>query len=186
MNDRFVNNRILESVFRPQYRYGCAIAALTTVLNYLYSSRLGIITQEQIGRELNLEIRDIGTKIDPGNKEIMEWFCRFMKKRKLNGKVRVYTDNGTNKYFEALKLVVDSPHKILMYHLENHYNIVCGFYDSPTTPTDAYSNDSNAEGWLIFADSNNDPIWCRSWNDVLKSFKRWRSHCLLLFESQMG
>ena len=56
MKDRFVNNRVLESICRPQYRYGCAIAALTSVINYLYSAKLGVVTQEQIARELNLEI----------------------------------------------------------------------------------------------------------------------------------
>jgi hypothetical protein len=183
MKDRFVNNRVLESICRPQYRYGCAIAALTSVINYLYSAKLGVVTQEQIARELNLEIRDIGTKIDPGNKAVMEWFSRFVKQHKLHGKVRIFTDNRTRKDFAALNALVKSPNKILMYHLENHYNIASGLYESALKPEGAYSRKADTNRWLILADSNDNPVWSRSWNDVLKSFRSWKGNCLMLFES---
>jgi hypothetical protein len=183
MRNRFVNNEILACTCRPQYRYGCAIAALATVINYLYSSKLGIIKQEQIAEELGMEIQDIGTSIDPGNEDVMEWFARFVQQRKLHGRARIFLNRKKDEEYVALKRVVKSPDKILMYHLENHYNIVCGFYESATKPTDAYSGKADTEKWLILADQYDDPIWCRSWKDVLRSFRRWNSYCLILFEA---
>ena len=182
MNERFVNNDVLRYLCRPQYRYGCAIAALTSVVNYLYAGKLGVVTQERLAEELGLKILDIGTKIDPSNDDIMEWFDRFVRERKLRGRAKIFCDRRKRLDFSALRHRIVSPRSILIYHLENHYNIVCGYFGSATDPREAYSNGGNTETWLLLADHMGPPLWARSWQDVLKSFRR-HTHCLMLFES---
>ena len=133
-----------------------------------------------------MDIHDIGTSIDPENEDIMEWFRKFVKHRKLRGRARIFLDRKSDEDYAALKRAVRSPSKILMYHLVNHYNIVCGFYESATKPGHAYASKADTVGWLILSDSNDHPIWSRSWKDVVKSFRSWEEYCLMVFESRAG
>jgi hypothetical protein len=91
--DRYIDMRMLEYVSRPQYKYGCSIAALTAVINYLYAEQLGIKTSEELATALGWEIDDIGTKVKPNNDRVMHWFNYLLSEFGLKGSCSIYLKN---------------------------------------------------------------------------------------------
>ena len=97
--ERFVSNVILESISRPQYKYSCSLAALTAAINFLYSEKIGIQTQEMLAGKLGMDASEVGYNGGPDNEELLEWFGKFVKRVKLHGSCRCYLSKREVKDF---------------------------------------------------------------------------------------
>ena len=191
--ERYINQNILNCLSRPQQRWGCSLAAITCVINYLYSHVLGIQTQEGIAKVLGLSSHDPGS---PGNQELIDWFNQFTRKKRSGaaihgtGEIKFHADNiepfseVNEKVVRAIKNLVHSRRNILVYHLENHYNLVCGYFESAKEPTEAFSDDDPLlERWIVLGDHYPlcDPVSSTRWRDIRADFLEDNRHCFILF-----
>ena len=189
--DRFVNNDVLKSISRPQYRYSCSLTALSAVINYLFSRILGIQTQEQIANLLGLDARCIGYNKGPGNKQLMKWFNTFTSRTSQNAKCRIFMNkrevidwSRNEKMIRKFKETIKSKNRILIYHLDNHFNVVCGFFESALVPFEAFAKNTKLKRWILLADhwSGSKPIYSIRWRDIRNDFLKNREHCFIVFE----
>jgi len=188
--DRYVNNELLLNLSRPQHPEGCATASLTTALNYLFGTERGLTTQEDFAAALGLRNDDLGIPGGPGNEILLEWFRTYAGKRGLQAECGILLNGEDVKdalrndgIFDQLKAIIRGSDTALVYHLEHHYNIVCGFVEHAVKATEAYETAVPKQRWLILADPSfsRDPIWSISWQAVCDDFRRDRRHCILAF-----
>ena len=188
--DRYVNNGLLMHLSRPQHHEGCSIASLTTAVNYLFGAEHGLATQEEFTAAIGIPSNDLGIPGGPGNKVLLEWFRAYAGKKGLQAECGILLDgedvkdsSRNNGVFEELKAIIRGCDTVLVYHLERHYNIVCGFVEHALKPADAYAPPAPMQRWLILADAslNRDPIWSIPWQAMCDDFRRDRRHCLLAF-----
>ncbi len=194
-NERFVNNEILDCLVRPQYPHACSIAAMTGVLNYLYASQTGPISQEEVARHVGLSIGAMEEDQGPGNAILLEWFDSWVNVHGLAGECAIFAD-GTGAepqawdgpLFEELKAIVRSPDAILLHHLPGHYNLVCGFVEHASKPQFIDVPNAQRRRWIVMADSSSqrDPLWSRSWSAMRDEFLADSRPCLLLFTRERG
>lgn len=189
--DRFVNNLVLACVSRPQYSYSCSVTALTAVINFLFSSRIGIHTQEAIGRSLGMNSAEVGYGRAPGNQDIMQWFRTFARDKGLSVSCEIGFDRcsvedwATNEQtLDRFKRAVRSENQILVYHLDNHFNLVCGYFESARQPAASFGDDPFLERWVVLAEHDPDkgPVYSVRWRDIREDFLRDKKHCFMLFE----
>ncbi len=190
--DRFINNRIVECLSRPQYPYSCGLTALTCVVNYLWSQKLGIVTQESLADQLGFCAKTSGEE-SPGNQTILNWFETFRHANTLRGTGEIFLDrhsfpkSGTAAFEQTvaeLKKVIRSETAIMIYHADNHYNIPCGYFESAESPDEAYVENPYVNRWLVLAEhlDSEDPIRCVRMKDVRKTL-RDRDYGILLFRA---
>ena len=194
-HDRYVNNRILECLSRPQYVYSCGLTSLTCVVNFLWSHKLGIITQEVLARQLGFDAKRSGEE-SPGNRTILDWFRKFRAIYHLSGTEDMLLDResfpalnsvGYEKMVVNVKRTVRSKDTILIHHTANHYNIVCGYFEAAEKPDEAYKKDVFVKRWLLLAehyDGNNEgPIDSIRFRDLRKAL-RDKDYGVLRFSSK--
>jgi hypothetical protein len=171
---RSVNDRILRSISRPQYPANCSIAALTAVINYLYGAGgRQNVTQEDFASTIGVDIR---TGRGPGNRVLLDWFDTYLKKKKLVGAARLDVEgNDVNnssptkdeQIFAHVKKMVDSVDTIYVRHLDDHYNLVCGYFECASRKNEAFSakRPKNFKRWLIMADhwAGHRPVYSMDW-----------------------
>jgi hypothetical protein len=196
--DRYVNNEILKSVSRPQDNYNCSLASLTAVVNYLYNDERGILTMDNIADLLGFASRtDSEINAGPSNQQVMDWFNIFVKQKTLRGTTRIEFNQKSvlpwdpaenRKTLSQLKETLHSRDQILIYHKENHYLPVCGYYECASDPVRSYTEDLPPEVWIILGDHyiKNPPVYAKRWGDIRNDFiDNWEgshAHCFILFE----
>jgi len=194
-HDRYVNNRILKCLSRPQYIYSCGLTSLTCVVNFLWSRKLGIITQEVLARQLGFSAKSSGEE-SPGNRTILKWFRKFRAIHHLTGTENLFLDAdsylapnsvGYEKMVANVKRTVRSKDTILIHHTANHYNIVCGYFESAEKPDEAYRKDAFVKRWLLLAEhydrDNEGPIDSIRFRDLRKAL-RDKDYGVLRFNSK--
>lgn len=188
MFDRHVNNELLANLSRPQYPQGCSVAALAMAVNYLFGNDHGIRTQEDIAATLGFRADAIGIEGGPGNEIVLGWYRDYTAAMGWEASGGILLDREDAKedttsgpIFEELKEIVKGHDTVLVYHLEHHYNVVCGYLEHAAHPTEAYATSAPPRRWLILADSSTkrDPIWSITWADMRQDFRSDRRHCLL-------
>ncbi len=188
--DRYVNNDLLAFLCRPQCPEGCSIASLATAINYLFGSDHGITTQEDVAQALGFRAEAIGIEGGPGNEIVLDWFRKYTAEMGWQASCGILLDredaadeSRDDGIFEELKEIIRGRETVLVYHLEHHYNLVCGYLEHAMKPQEAYDASSPQRRWLILADtsSERDPIWSIRWEAVREDFRRDRRHCLLAF-----
>ena len=188
--DRYVNNGLLMHLSRPQHPEGCSIASLTTAVNYLFGAEHGLATQEEFAAAIEIPSNDLAIPGGPGNEVLLEWFRAYTGKKGLQAECGILLDgedvkdsSRNNGVFEELKAIIRGCDTVLVYHLERHYNIVCGFVEHALKPAEAYAPPAPMQRWLILADAslNREPIWSIPWQAVCGDLQRDRRHCMLAF-----
>ncbi|MFB3845386.1 MAG: hypothetical protein ACE14O_06540 [Candidatus Cloacimonadaceae bacterium] len=157
IHDRFVNNDLLNFISRPQYEYSCSISALTAVFNYLFSEQIGIKTSNELAIiAAKKQAKDI---TGAGNLTIMKWFDILCKHYKLKGISKYYlrkenvTDWSKNsKVITDLKEVIRSKDKAFIYHMENHYNVIVGYFEHSDNPDEAYNTNAKLQRWIVLGE----------------------------------
>jgi hypothetical protein len=184
MFDRYVNNKILSALCRPQYPEGCSVACLTTAINFLFAGDNGEKTQDEITESLGFHANAIEIEGGPGNEIVLNWFRSYVDTVGLRGSCGVLLDGQDarddslhDSIFEDVKRILQENDTLLVYHLERHYNVVCGFFEHANPKKNA------TQRWLILADPSptRDPIWSVRWDAVLADFRADSKHCLLAF-----
>jgi hypothetical protein len=188
--DRYINNDLLRHLSRPQHPGGCSIASLATAFNCLFAVERGLMTQEDVAAALGLDGGELGIQGGPGNEVLLEWFRRLVAKRGLDADCGVLVNHEdvneasrNDEIFEELKAVIRGPDTALVYHLEHHYNIICGYFENAASADEAYSASASIHRWLILADpsSTRDPIWSIRWQDICHDLLHDPRHCILAF-----
>ena len=188
--DRYVNNDLLMHLSRPQYPEGCSTASLTTAVNYLFGAEHGLTAQEEFAAALGIRAGALDTPGGPRNEVLLEWFRTYAGKKGLQAECAILLNgedvkdsSRNNGVFEELKAIIRGSDTVLVYHLEHHYNIVCGFVEHALKPAEAYAPPAPMQRWLILADAslNRDPIWSIPWQAMCDDFRRDRRHCILAF-----
>lgn len=167
LHDRYVNNRLLAYISRPQYENSCSLTSLAAVFNYLYSDRLGLKDSAELAASLGL--RSPGESgYGPGNQTMLQWFDKLCKQYEVAGDCRPYlrgedvsnerwSDNA--RVFSGLKEAVRSQHQVLVYHMNNHYNLIVGYFEHSAYPDEAYATGGKLQRWVILGEhSKYNPI----------------------------
>jgi hypothetical protein len=145
------------------------------------SHKLGIITQEVLAPQLGFDAKSSGEE-NPGNDTILNWFRKFRAIHHPTGAEDMFLDResfpalnsvGYEKMVANVKKAVRSNDTILIHHTNNHYNIVCGCFESAEKPNEAYMRDTLLNRWLLLAehyDRNNEgPIDRIRFRDLRKA-----------------
>ena len=198
--DRFVNNKLVGYVSRPQHKLCCSITALTGVFNYLYADIVGIKTSFELASILKIPIDDIGTTIDPSNSDIMDWFRTIVFELGLNGTCDFFLrDNDIDdlnynlKSYTKIKETIKCKNNALIYHMDNHYTLIVGFFDSARDSKEVYQPNTSLDWyiksldwWIILGEHycKFDPIWSILFRDLSKDIKDNDWHCILRFSNE--
>ncbi len=190
MLERYVNNAILSALSRPQYPEGCSIACLTTAVNCLFGAERALVKQEELAAALGVRVDDIGIAGGPGNEIVLGWFREYIEATGLQASCGVLLDRYDAKdeslsaaLFEDVKEIIRNDETVLVYHLERHYNVVCGYVEHAAESRDVYDTEKPSRRWLVLADTSlrRDPVWSIRWQAVLEDFLNDRRHCILAF-----
>ncbi|HNU53425.1 MAG TPA: hypothetical protein PK046_01535 [Candidatus Syntrophosphaera sp.] len=155
--DRFMNNELLGFISRPQYENSCSMSSLTAVINYLFSDQIGIKTTKEWAEEI--EAPDPEEPLSPGNETMMSWFKLVCEHYGVEGKcdyficdedVEDWDDNP--KVITKLKKAIKSKKQALIYHLDNHYNVIVGYFEHATDPDKAYDPDAQLQRWIVLGE----------------------------------
>jgi len=156
-HERYVNNELLGFISRPQYDSSCSMSSLTAVINYLFSDQIGIKTTKEWANDINIHSPE--ENMSPGNRTVMGWFNRVCKSYQLNGScgyfiqdddVEDWADN--QQVIAKLKKAVNNKNQALIYHLDNHYNLIVGYFDHARKPDDAFNPDAKLERWIVLGE----------------------------------
>lgn len=157
MPQRFVNQRVLQYITWPQYRYGCSLASLTCVVNYLFADKIGIQTPEQVADAIGKRAEDIGWDGGPSNKTLIKWYEQFIKASNLQGAGRIeftrkdvqdFDDNDS--VCSRFDAIVRDPGKIMILSESNHLLLIAGYFDAADDPEEVY--ESSELRWIVLAD----------------------------------
>lgn len=156
-HERYVNNELLGFISRPQYDSSCSMSALTAVINYLFSDQIGIKTTKEWAKDINVHSPE--ENMSPGNQTVMGWFDKVCKRYHLNGNCDFFIRDGdvedwadNPQVIAKLKDAVKSKNQALIYHLDNHYNLIVGYFDHASKPDDAYNTKSKLERWIVLGE----------------------------------
>jgi hypothetical protein len=211
---------MLECISRPQYENGCSIASLTAVFNFLYAEQLGGMrsTQELVSI-MGLKVDDIGTKLNAGNKTVMGWFDKLTKHFKLQGSSSIYLSAKDVKDYSRNSTVISQfkddiakGDSAFIYHMENHYNVVIGYFEHSASPSTAYDKSSELQRWIVLGEHSEynpitawmrgmvafisedlankiqdkmaGPIWSRRWRSIRHDLLKSPNHCIMVFTKQ--
>lgn len=158
--DRYINNRLLSSISWPQYTNTCHLTTITAVFNYLFSQSIGIKSVEEVERTLDLGgVDKLAQKSDIGNQTLMDWYCVLCSHYDLPHKTpKIYFKEKLKRYennsseFSKLKLLVKREDAALVYHMENHYNLLIGYFEGATEPVKSYVHNSLLHRWVVLGD----------------------------------
>lgn len=160
LHDRYVNNHLLACISRPQHENSCSLTSLTAAFNYLYSDRLGIKTSGELASSLEIEAPgEFGN--GPGNKTMLKWFDKLCRHYRVKGAGRVYLKGddvsderweNNAKVFSGLKEVVQSDDQALIYHQNNHYNLIVGYFEHSANPDKAYDTGAELRRWIVLGE----------------------------------
>jgi len=168
--DCYVNNELLGFISRPQFEFSCSLSSLTAVFNYLYSAKLGILTSQQLAESIDIEDPE-DMEEGPGNKTLMDWFDDLCKHYKVIGSSKFFIQDKDVEDWDKnphvineLKKAIKSDKQALIYHLDNHYNLIVGYFEHAKNPDDAYNNKSKLERWIVLGEHSDyniipDFIW---------------------------
>jgi len=191
--DRHLNTKIVQYTTWPQFKKKCGLASLACAINYLYAEDYGLYTPREIWSVLEEIFPDDRSIVNnPGNRDLIRFFSHFLIWRGCEGTasrefdakdVRTWQNNAS--VLGRIKRIIQDPRQVLVYHLEKHYNLVCGWYQGAKDPDDVYARGANSQVvWLILADHSpygRQPVWSKRWGDIRKDFLRNSKHCFLLF-----
>lgn len=193
-HDRFINARLLEYISRPQYKLGCSIASLTAVFNYLYANQIGLKTSRELALALGKNVENIGTRGNvPENEDLMHWFDSLVNHYHVKGASSVYFCKTNTKDWEKtileLKEYLKRNDVAFIYNLENHYDLVVGYFEHAKEPEYAFEKETAHEKhieinrWIVLGDHSPsfDPIWCRRWKTIIDDVQDNPPHCIMLF-----
>lgn len=217
-HDRFVNNELLKFITRPQYENSCSISSLTAVFNYLFSDKIGIKTTNELSLIASGKpAKDI---TGAGNQTVMNWFSKIIQHYGLKGNCSFYIrdkdvedwDNNFNLISDMKQKIISKDHA-LVYHMQNHYNIVIGYFENSDNPDDTYNANAELQRWIILGEHseynplpklvqnalrlvpNEDmynlvmesigrtPIWTRRWKSIRHDLMASPNHCALMFNN---
>lgn len=163
-HDRYVNNELLGFISRPQYECSCSLSSLTAVFNYLFAGELGIQTSKDLAAKAGIIApQDIGD--GPGNQTVMEWFDLICKAYGVKGnggfflRAKDVGDWDKNReVIDSLKEVVHSRDQALIYHMDNHYNVIIGWFEHAEAADNAYA-EGELQRWIVLGEhSDYNPI----------------------------
>ena len=154
---RHVNPKVLQYVTWPQYKYGCSLASLTCVVNYLYAEQIGVQTPQAVATAIGMIADKIGWDGGPSNKTLIRWFERFLKAKNLQGKGSIeFTrrdvedfDNN-NSVCERFNAIAGNENQIMVLGESNHFLMITGYFDAADAPNRVY--ESSELRWIILAD----------------------------------
>ena len=157
MPERFINSKVLKYITWPQYKYGCSLASLTCVVNYLYAGQIGVQMPEEVARMLGKEAEDIGWDGGPSDKTLIQWFDQFVKRKRIGGSANIgfarrdVADLSHNRSVcNKFNSVAHDENKVMAKSGANHYLLVAGYFDAAVEPESAYTDDSVR--WIVLAD----------------------------------
>ena len=157
--ERFINQRVLQYITWPQYKYACSMASLTCVINYLYADEIGIQTPREVGGVLGVNPKRIRSA---SRARLQEWFETYLEKKGLDGytdigfdsdDVEGFNDNWDDDVNDALLARIDrtirSKKKILVYSTSTHFLLVCGYYDANSDPDDVFIEEPDVRYYIL-------------------------------------
>lgn len=157
---RYINNDLFRAISWPQYTNTCHITTVTAVVNYLYSRSIGIRTVEDNEQALNLGgLKKLERRSDIGNQTLMDWFSTLCQHYGVAYKqpriffkeqLAIYKNNSAD--FIKLKNTIHRDDAVLVYHMENHYNLIIGYAECATKPSESYDPKSLLHRWVILGD----------------------------------
>lgn len=160
VHDRHVNNALLACISRPQHENSCSLTALTAVFNYLYSDQLGIKSSTELAASLGIEPPG-EFAYGPGNDTVLKWFAGLCTHYGVSGKGRVHLrgeDVGAERWanntrvFAGLKVAIRSANQALIYHMNNHYTLIVGYFEHSVDPDAAYDAKARLRRWIILGE----------------------------------
>ena len=165
--DRYINNRVLIGMVRPQWENECAINSIAGALNSISNRQL------RRGDIYKLTGWDkaavINGKMD--NDDIVGALEKGLHLMGLSGTAkfhrRVFADEETS--WRLFKKSVRKGGNVLIYHAEGHYCLIAGYLEEPLE-----NNHADMKGyrkrrdWIVIADHDYDvePIRMLQWADA--------------------
>lgn len=163
MPQRYINQRVLQYITWPQYLYGCSLAALTCVVNYLYAEKIGVQSPREVAKAIGQDAEEIGWDGGPSNRTLIRWFDRFVTAHGLKGKGRIEFGRKDVEDFsentavcQRLDAIVRDNNQLMVLGESNHFLLIAGFFEAAEDPDEVYESD--AIRWLVLADHNPEDI----------------------------
>ena len=190
---RFIDNKVLNLLYRPHKYKHCALYSITTIYNYLFNV---LIDPDTIQNIVSWDSNKI-IKGKIGNDAIIKAFIKLTKNIVIPKILFSYNDiinnNCYNKFWNIIKYYIYNKSSSLIYHEKGHYTIICGFIEEPlisekNIETNKYDF-SIINKWLIISehrirdynDINNGLLRQIKWNDIIQFLTNDKNTCIILF-----
>lgn len=195
--NRFIKSNVLQGVIRPSGR-NSSLTTVTGAINSLFD-RYFIPENIENYTEWNKEDYD-NLKIT--NELIIIGLERVCKKLKLKTKAYTYlekvdtSDESIENCWRKLKQKISDPDSVLIYHRNNGYCILAGYYEEPRTYDvlkEKRRSYYDRRDWLVIAEHSTEtkregktiklkPIEFLSWQDFQKDLNEIKYHCLICLQ----
>ena len=175
MYDRFVLNKILIGLLRPQAKNECSITAMATAVNAVFGTHI-TVNDVLAGAGWS---RSFVTGGRVGNQTMITGLQAVCRTHELTAKADVFL-NTVKKHeqsWEDLKEELRNEDTVLIYHTKNHYTLLAGYFEEPMD----YSNTA-CRNWLIFAEAStwwSKPLRLVKWLDVAKDLRKHNNYMLI-------
>lgn len=105
---------------------------------------------------LGVEPDEVGLDGGPGNRTLFRWFRKANAAMGHVGNCSVLVDgdavqdwSANERVFRKVRMAVRHEHQVVICHRDNHYNLVCGYFENSDDPAEAFGNSEVGERWLI-------------------------------------
>jgi len=175
MYDRYVSNKILTEMLRPQAINKCSITAMATAVNAVFGTH---ITVNDVLAGTGWKKRFV-TMGRVGNQTMLKGLQAVCGKYELSAEADVFlnTIKNSEQNWKALKEELRNQDSALIYHMRNHYTLLAGYFEEPTN-----LGWTDGRNWLIIAEAS---LWWRKpmrlvkWPDVAKDLHKHDNHLLI-------
>ena len=180
MFDRYIDNRILQCLKRPQRKYECSITSLASAANALYKTDLSA-DDVLIATGWTTEFVTNG---NVGNEDMRKAYKKMFPK----GSAKILRTLINNvKDWSYLKKQIKKNKNALILHIDNHYNLIAGYFEEPIShrflEKKIFSKTTNS---LIMADQSQsrDPIWLLEYDKLLRKIRASRYYGIIRLSSR--
>jgi len=162
---RYVSNHILESIIRPQRPNECAINTVTETVNILLNTALN---RDDMLTLIEWNIRDVHEG-KMGNADVLDAITRIGESKRVKINADVFFRQTNDRLWMELKHQCLDKQTVLIYHADDHYALIAGFFEDPDCRYIVLAEHSKAR----------DPIRVISWELLNEQLSVYQGYAVL-------
>lgn len=192
--DRYISNKVLMGSLRPQRKNCCSVTAMASAVQSLIEKQ--VLPDEILtANNWSWEYVRIGKNMD--NDTVISGLNKYFKINEIDAKAERFIDEiplgekAIESYWEKIKNSVRSENEVLIYHEDNHYTNISGFFEEPLTYKlleEGKRAFDDRRNWIIIAEhsrwGNWRPIRMIKWYDFKEDLRNNKTHLIIRVKLQ--